>query len=111
MGVLVALCYPYVPIPLCPFKLFTTLPCPGCGGIRAANALLHGHVLEALYINPLSCILIVYIALLPFVYLYDKLTCHTIIQSLFFQPWKRGYTIVTITLLVCNWFWNIIKQL
>lgn len=35
----------------CPFKLVTGLQCPGCGGQRAAYALLHGHVRQALHYN------------------------------------------------------------
>ena len=35
----------------CPFKLLTGLQCPGCGGQRAAYALLHGHVMEAIHYN------------------------------------------------------------
>lgn len=35
----------------CPFRLLTGLQCPGCGGQRAAYALLHGHLMEALRCN------------------------------------------------------------
>lgn len=35
----------------CPFKLITGLQCPGCGGQRAAYALLHGHFREAVSCN------------------------------------------------------------
>ena len=38
-------------IPKCPFKLLTGLDCPGCGFQRAAHALLHGHVREAIGYN------------------------------------------------------------
>jgi hypothetical protein len=31
----------------CPFLLLTGVPCPGCGGMRAANDLLHGRFAEA----------------------------------------------------------------
>lgn len=42
----------------CPFKTVTGFPCPGCGGMRALDALLRGKFGEALSINPLSCLLI-----------------------------------------------------
>ena len=42
----------------CPFKTVTGFPCPGCGGMRALDALLLGKFGEALSINPLSCLLI-----------------------------------------------------
>ena len=38
--------------PSCPLRALTGLLCPFCGGLRAAHALLHGHVLEAAALNP-----------------------------------------------------------
>ncbi|MCM3884439.1 DUF2752 domain-containing protein [Frankia sp. R82] len=29
--------------PVCPFRWATSLDCPGCGSLRAAHQLLHGH--------------------------------------------------------------------
>jgi len=39
--------------PLCPFRLFTGLTCPGCGTTRALHELVHGHFLAAFMLNPL----------------------------------------------------------
>ena len=39
--------------PRCVFYLLTGLYCPGCGGLRAAHALLHFRILDALAWNPL----------------------------------------------------------
>lgn len=39
--------------PLCLFHRTTGLLCPGCGGLRAAHQLLHGHVLAAFRFNAL----------------------------------------------------------
>jgi len=39
---------------LCPFKLLTGLPCPGCGMTRSAVALLHGDVMTSAYFHPLG---------------------------------------------------------
>ncbi|SNQ47349.1 conserved membrane hypothetical protein [Frankia canadensis] len=33
--------------PLCPFRWATSLDCPGCGSLRAAHQLLHGHPVAA----------------------------------------------------------------
>jgi hypothetical protein len=43
-----------VPIyPVCTFHRLTGLNCPGCGTLRAAHQLLHGHLGEALRFNAL----------------------------------------------------------
>jgi Protein of unknown function (DUF2752) len=42
--------------PLCPFRLFTGLTCPGCGSTRAMHQLLHGHLEAAFMLNPLFTI-------------------------------------------------------
>lgn len=52
-----ALIYLYDPgsssfYPSCPLRALTGLLCPFCGGLRAAHALLHGRVLEAVALNP-----------------------------------------------------------
>jgi hypothetical protein len=39
--------------PKCVFHAMTGLDCPGCGGLRAAHQLLHGHFLNAFRLNPL----------------------------------------------------------
>jgi hypothetical protein len=44
--------------PKCIFHALTGLDCPGCGGLRAAHQLLHGHFLNAFKLNPmLICLL------------------------------------------------------
>jgi hypothetical protein len=39
--------------PRCHFYALTGLQCPGCGGLRAGHALLHGQVAEAFRLNAL----------------------------------------------------------
>ncbi len=39
--------------PQCLFHRLTGLNCPGCGGLRAAHQLLHGHLKQAFLLNPL----------------------------------------------------------
>lgn len=41
-------------LPPCPFRLVTGLLCPLCGTLRAAHALLHGHLAAASHYNTLA---------------------------------------------------------
>jgi len=55
-GVLVYLFDPAVTrwFPSCPMYALTGWLCPLCGSLRAVHALLHGHLLVALGLNPLT---------------------------------------------------------
>ena len=58
LGVLAAGAYlvslvPFRWIPPCGFHTLTGHPCPSCGATRMTQALLHGHLAEALSLNPL----------------------------------------------------------
>lgn len=44
--------------PLCPFRFFTGLTCPGCGSTRAIHQLLHGNLQAAFMLNPIFVIAI-----------------------------------------------------
>lgn len=44
--------------PTCPFLAVTGYYCPGCGSLRAANSLLHGHLLGALDRNPFAVLVL-----------------------------------------------------
>lgn len=44
-------------MPVCTFYRLTGWYCPGCGGLRAAHALLHGRLAEAWAYNPLLVLL------------------------------------------------------
>lgn len=44
--------------PKCPMKAFTGIDCPGCGGLRATHAMLHGDFHSAIDHNVLAVILV-----------------------------------------------------
>lgn len=44
--------------PQCPLKAVTNIDCPGCGGLRATHALLHGDLIGAADHNVLALILL-----------------------------------------------------
>ncbi len=63
MGICGALLYWFPPeqyalYPHCLFYSWTGWQCPGCGGLRAAHQLLHGHIAAALHLNPLLFVLL-----------------------------------------------------
>ncbi len=48
--------------PVCPFLSLTGCYCPGCGTLRALHRLLHGDVASALGYNPLTVLLVPFLA-------------------------------------------------
>ena len=42
-----------VKMPPCVFTSFLGIYCPGCGGTRAVEALLRGHILESVWYHPI----------------------------------------------------------
>ncbi|MFC0041996.1 DUF2752 domain-containing protein [Actinomadura rayongensis] len=44
--------------PSCPFLAISGYYCPGCGGLRMVNSLVHGHVGAAFGSNPLAFLLL-----------------------------------------------------
>ncbi|SDZ23354.1 Protein of unknown function [Lysobacter sp. yr284] len=52
------------PLPGCMFYHFTGLYCPGCGMTRAAHALVHGDLAQAVAMNPLLPVLLLILPLL-----------------------------------------------
>jgi len=67
VGAAVLLLFPpaqYSFYPQCPVHHYLGILCPGCGTTRALAALLHGHLGEALRLNPLTSLAI------PFAFLW-----------------------------------------
>lgn len=58
----------------CSFHAKYQLYCPGCGGTRAAIALLEGNIIESLRYNPITLLLIIDIALMTIIDLAKKLS-------------------------------------
>ena len=48
--------------PPCPLRYLTGWYCPGCGSLRALHQLLHGNLGEAWALNPLTVILLPFLA-------------------------------------------------
>ncbi len=48
--------------PPCPLRYLTGLYCPGCGSLRAMHQLLHGNLATAWAMNPLTMVLLPFLA-------------------------------------------------
>jgi len=98
---------------VCIFKQVTHVPCPSCGSTRAAMALLQGHILTSLMINPLGVLIVSIMLFIPCWIIFDLLTNR---DSLFRAYLKMEQALqrpplaaVLIVLLIINWVWNIFK--
>ena len=58
--------------PRCLLYATTGLQCPGCGGLRAAHHLLHGHLAIAFHYNPLLILLLPVFGILGSCYVYAR---------------------------------------
>ena len=96
---------------VCPFKAITGLPCPGCGGLRAAGQLFEGHPLQALYINPLSVLLVLAGFGCALWWGVDKIRGRDTLFVWLRRPWRRWTLVVVVCVLLLNWGWNIYKGL
>ena len=98
---------------LCWIKATTGMPCPACGTTRAVDALMHGHLWEAMLINPFGLPALLLMAAAPVWIVIDVLRQ----SDSFFRSFrrteqvisKRGIAIALIALVVVNWVWNFYK--
>jgi hypothetical protein len=54
LGLAAAAAFASLPLPPCPFRAMTHLPCPGCGMTRSVAALLHGNLALSFRYHPLG---------------------------------------------------------
>ncbi len=87
----------------CIWKRVTGLPCAGCGGTRAADALLHGDPAAAFVMNPAASAGILLLALLT------AYACGILIFRM--EPLRptllrgRGWRTAVLATLVANWIY------
>ena len=68
---------------VCPFRLITGIPCPGCGLTRGIMAILHGNLHDALALHILSFPAVVALTILPIVLCYDFVFHSNVTQKIF----------------------------
>lgn len=105
-----------LPFLTCPIKLFTHIPCPGCGLTRGMIALSHGNVGAAIFsYNALSVVLFPLMSIVAIWGLFDVITgrdglCRNSLRIDRLLNHKIYlFTLFAITAL--NWIWNIYKGL
>ena len=91
----------------CPFKLITGIPCPGCGGQRVLFALLQGNIIEAICINPLSVLLIIFALIAPVWLFVDCYRGTDSLHRVMKSRWPWATTIIVALIIIANWIWNI----
>lgn len=72
--------------PICGFKNLTGLPCPLCGGTRAAQCILSGDFPHALYLNPLALPVVAVLVAVALVFFIELLRGRALADWDF---WKR----------------------
>ncbi len=111
MGVLWGASRFHADVPHCLFKVATGLPCPGCGGLRAFSLLAEGRVCEALWLNPLSVLLMGFLAVSVLWLVVDIIRGSSTFISFMRRRLPLWTTLAICAILLLNWAWNIHKEL
>ena len=102
-------------IGFCVFKKVTGLPCPSCGGTRAVLLLLQGKLIQSILLNPIGCLILIYLLVAPIWLLvdffYKKKSLEIFYKKVEFVFKKKLVMLGLITLIIINWIWNISKNL
>ena len=90
---------------LCHFKSLTGVPCPTCGGTRAAFSLAHLHPLEALAYNPLLTVLMV----VGCGYLLVRTLTGRGVRVEWTRRGRAGGVALLVIAVLANWAWVIVR--
>ncbi len=99
----------------CFLKSLTGIPCVSCGITRSVIHILHGHIIEAMLINPLGLLACLVLIIAPFWVVYDfvkrKDTLPNSIRNAEALLRTQKIYLPLIVLGLLNWYWNIEKGL
>ena len=98
-------------MPPCVLNTYLQIYCPGCGGTRAVDALLHGHILESVWLHPFVLYTVIIFGGFLFTQSLERLGVKQI-KGWKFHDW---YLYGVIVILICNfliknllrWIWGI----
>lgn len=100
---------------ICPLKLLTGIPCPGCGTTRAIFAFAAGNFMQALQINPLglmvSAMILIAAGVLFYDLIFNQIVLEKIVQLTQAALKNRIFLSSILFVISVNWFWNISKDL
>jgi hypothetical protein len=95
----------------CPFKALTGIPCPGCGGLRAFDLLLRGRVADALWMNPLSVAVMLFLVASGVWLMVDIVLGSRSWLDFIQKKYPAWVAFAAAAMLIANWVWNIWKGL
>lgn len=87
--------------PPCVMHLVTGFYCPGCGGTRAVNAMIHGHVLLSFFYHPFVLFTAVFGGWFMLSQSVDRISRHRIPIGMHY---RNVYLWITLILIFGNWF-------
>lgn len=90
---------PNVEIPSCIVYTILGIYCPGCGGTRSVDALLHGHILQSLWYHPLVLYTLVVFGIFMISHTLERLHIGKI-RGLKYRDW---HLYVALVIMVLNW--------
>jgi len=100
---------------VCIFKKVTSLPCPSCGATRSVSSILKGDFIQGIITNPLGLVISVIMLITPAWLIGDLLTGKKTLHQFYLRAEKvlnkKKVFIPLIVLILCNWVWNIYKNL
>ena len=97
--------------PFCIFRQLTGVPCWGCGTVRVIQLLIHGKVMNAIMLNPLSVVACLMVVAGMVIWWVDYFRHTNILFSLSRKKLHPLTIAALVVLVILNWFWNIQKGL
>tara|TARA_B100000795_G_scaffold81356_2_gene58639 strand:+ start:29372 stop:29788 length:417 start_codon:yes stop_codon:yes gene_type:complete len=100
---------------VCIFKKITSLPCPSCGATRSVSSILKGDFIQGIITNPMGLVISVIMLITPVWLIGDLFTEKETLHQFYLRVEKvlnkKIVFIPLIILILCNWVWNIYKNL
>ena len=97
--------------PFCIFRRLTGVPCWGCGTVSVMQLLMHGKVIDALMLNPLSVVACFMVVAGMVIWWVDYFRHTHVLSSLSRKKLHPLIIVALVVIVLLNWIWNIQKGL